>query len=118
MKLRIKKDGWWVFRDVIANGEEFRTYGALYSVKKYVPGHVYDPCNCAEDGNGPWGRLPKQYWESVNHADYVIYSYSTPIAWHDYYQDKWVMPDEKYSATTSDHQSLVCTAISELPNAS
>lgn len=43
-------------------------------------------------------------------ADYVIYSYATPIAWHTHY-GLWVVPDVKYSVTTTRHQSLVRDAI-------
>ena len=52
------------------------------------------------------GQLPKP-WVSVlgeafraGRVSQVIYSYSTPIAWHD--SDRgWVIPDVSYSATTS-----------------
>jgi hypothetical protein len=52
-----------------------------------------------------WGRLPA-LWQKAYHQDrptYVVYSYSTPIAW---YGDRgWVMPPLKYSVTTTSHQS-------------
>lgn len=37
---------------------------------------------------------------------YVVYSYSTPIAWYTK-RGEWVVPEEKYSHTTSRHQSVV-----------
>lgn len=41
---------------------------------------------------------------------YVVYSYSTPIAWA-LDDNTWVMPKDKYSVTTSKHQGLVRYAI-------
>ena len=41
--------------------------------------------------------------------DYVIYSYATPIAWHG--RNGWVVPDTRYSQTTSCHQGAVKTAV-------
>lgn len=42
-------------------------------------------------------------------ADYIVYSYATPIAWHG--KDGWTVPDALYSATTSKHQGLVRSAV-------
>ena len=36
--------------------------------------------------------------------DYVVYSYSTPIAW--VISDEWVRTTERYSVTTSKHTGL------------
>jgi len=41
---------------------------------------------------------------------YVVKSYSTPIAWR-LDDGTWVVPEEKYSATTSRHQSRVRRAV-------
>jgi hypothetical protein len=41
---------------------------------------------------------------------YVVYSYATPIAWVRE-NGEWVVPAEKYSATTSRHQSIVRMAV-------
>ena len=90
------RDGWWKFRDVIAKGEQFKTHGALRSITT----------------RSTLGRLPREYHTSVSSADYVIYSYATPIAWRE--EGQWITPDVKYSATTSRHQSKVFTAIAEL----
>jgi hypothetical protein len=94
------RDGWWKFRDVIAKREDFSTHGAL------------------RGEFGPFistGQLPAD-WRNLLQigADYVIYSYGTPIAWHRPADDLWIMPDEKYSVTTSRHQSKIFTAIAEL----
>lgn len=38
-------------------------------------------------------------------AEFVIYSYATPIAWRS--GDQWVISRERYSRTTSRHQSYL-----------
>jgi len=48
--------------------------------------------------------------ETAARIRYVVYSYATPIAWvRD--NGEWVVPVEKYSATTSRHQSIVRMAV-------
>jgi hypothetical protein len=48
--------------------------------------------------------------ETAARIRYVVYSYATPIAWvRD--NGEWVVPAEKYSATTSRHQSIVRLAV-------
>lgn len=59
------------------------------------------------------GRLPGEYSALASHADYVIYSYSTPIAWRDSEDGKWYLPHIRYSVTTSKQQSRVLTALSQ-----
>lgn len=54
------------------------------------------------------GRLPREWFDSLTHADYVVTSYATPIAWH-VPDEGWVRPAVKYSPTTSRHQG-VCPA--------
>jgi hypothetical protein len=43
--------------------------------------------------------------------DYIVYSYSTPIAWHGF--DGWYVVEQKFSVTTSKHQNYVRRAIAE-----
>jgi hypothetical protein len=67
---------------------------------------------------GAYGELPEE-WQEIYHQDqpdYVVFSYRTPIAWHvpddsDDGGERWVVPDIKYSATTTRHQRLVLTAL-------
>lgn len=47
----------------------------------------------------------------VNGADYFVYSYDTPIAWHSL--DGWYVVSQKFSVTTSKHQNLVRRAIAD-----
>jgi hypothetical protein len=44
--------------------------------------------------------------------DYMIWSYETPIAWR--YRGEWAQNREKYSPTTTQHQHIIATAISQL----
>lgn len=44
--------------------------------------------------------------------EYVIYSYATPIAWK--MDDKWFIPDVKYSVTTTRHQNKIRVVIGEM----
>jgi hypothetical protein len=41
---------------------------------------------------------------------FVVYSYRTPIAWKNE-GGEWIVPAEKYSVTTSRHQSVVRRAV-------
>ena len=58
------------------------------------------------------GYLPADYRDELltewdgGLVDYVVYSYGTPIAWHNI-REGWNIPPVKYSRTTSRHQSTV-----------
>jgi hypothetical protein len=64
------------------------------------------------------GRLPEEYSVLLNtqsrsgQVQYVLYSYSTPMAWLLEGGD-WVRPPVKYSVTTTGHQSVFASAIRE-----
>ena len=47
----------------------------------------------------------------VNGADYIVYSYDTPIAWHS--SNGWYVVAQKFSVTTSKHQNYTRRAIAE-----
>ena len=47
---------------------------------------------------------------TAGQVSYVVMSYSTPIAWYTK-RGEWVIPQEKYSHTTSRHQSVVRQAV-------
>jgi len=66
------------------------------------------------------GRLPAEYSDSAQSADYVVFSYDTPIAWHLAGQDAerdeaWIVPGTPYSRTTTQHQTAVSDALYSLP---
>ncbi len=96
-KLRVN-GSWMDFRACLARRESFTTHGALRGVSQ--PASV------------TLGRLPREYHTSALRADYVVYSYVTPIAWHG--PDGWTVPDTRYSVTTSKHQGRIATAVSQL----
>jgi len=59
---------------------------------------------------GAWvdntGQLPPEYAKEIREGnpEYIVFSYETPIMWHDAVTGKWRFPRVKYSATTSSHQ--------------
>lgn len=63
------------------------------------------------------GKLDEGWYESVAEADYVVYSYQTPIAWHIPGMHAWMVPETRYqndegkpSKTTTRHQNMIRTA--------
>lgn len=58
---------------------------------------------CLSDEGRDWPR-------QLSDARYVVWSYHTPIAWLTI-DDEWIVPDIRYSMTTSQHQSLVRSAL-------
>ena len=62
------------------------------------------------EGTHGTGQLPQDWantFQARSHViDFVVYSYATPIAWHDI-EAGWVMPDERYSPTTSKQQGKI-----------
>ena len=91
---------WWGLGKVLGARETWRTHGALR-------GGPHAPFQT--------GRLPADWCRTLqarSHlVDYTIYSYQTPIAWHDK-ESGWIIPAEHYSVTTTRHQNLVRTAVS------
>lgn len=53
----------------------------------------------------------EKFYADANAVDYIVYSYSTPIAYHNSITDEWTVPEVKYSVTTSRHQSVVRHAL-------
>lgn len=82
----------------LAAFEEFRTSGSLKGER--TNGYPVYP-----------GRLPDEFRQALrdDEPDYVVYSYSTPIAWHG--KRGWVMPDTRYSVTTSKSQGRIRFAL-------
>lgn len=103
LKLNAKsgdKAGWWHFHDALkGNPEDFTTSGALRGSQGAARYNT--------------GQLPENYRESAREATYTVYSYDTPIAWLTP-DGVWIVPDVKYSVTTSAHQSKIATAISQI----
>lgn len=108
MKKLKAKGSWTQFTDPLIGRESFRTHGALSGEPMYVSNH-FDGCYCI---NAHYmGSLPEHYWESFAHASYAVYSYETPIAWLNE-DGVWIVPNIKYSNTTTAHQNKIRTALS------
>lgn len=87
----------------IRQGEDFATSGALkgeVNPRWVGPGRMRP-----EDGRELYVA------QSVVGIDYVVYSYGTPIAYRTEDTGEWVVPDVKYSVTTSKHQGMVQYAL-------
>src|SRR5687767_753500 len=84
------------YADALSSLTPFKTRGSLEG--QYVPVWRF-------------GRLDYDYRDSFKQADYAVFSYSTPIAWH-IPDVGWVMPDVHYSQTTTRHQGKIRTALS------
>lgn len=90
---------------------------ALAQAGQYIANRLSFTCNRtlrATYFNSFTGRLPEDRVTGFNRATdaddfYAVYSYQTPIAW--YAHGTWVVPDVKYSPTTSRHQSIVRNAV-------
>jgi len=89
-------------RTAIRNCKPFKTSGALEGVSGN-PGYI--------------GRLNstarEAYFRDANTIDYVVLSYSTPIAWHTS-DGRWVVVGQNFSVTTSSHQSAVRLALDSI----
>lgn len=84
----------------IAALESFKTSGSLWGTDQ----PLYEGLT--------HGRLPQEHRAALTNAwvedavIYIVFSYSTPIAWM-LKDGSTVIPDVKYSPTTSAHQSIV-----------
>lgn len=87
---------WLEYESVLAAREPFTTSGAL----RGVASPIYETS----------GRLPVEHLDSFLNADYAVYSYDTPIAWHRE-TGGWEVPFVGYSRTTTRHQNKIRTAL-------
>lgn len=92
---------WHAMAKAMASGDDFATSGALRGQR--ITGALT---------NWDMGRLPAEFYSGAMFAGYVVWSYGTPIA---YRQDgEWIIPEVKYSLTTTRHQSRIRAAIASL----
>lgn len=87
-------------------------------VDKAIPFKMGNVSGTVENGaySINWGRLPEQHKQLIRDVvgksrAFVIYSWVTPIAVHNLETDEWVIPQVKYSNSTTAHQSKVRVAI-------
>lgn len=84
----------WQAREALSERRAYTTHGAMYAI----------------EGVTGTGRLPRdwadEYRADMDHITYTVVSYSTPIAWV-LDNGTVVIPDVKYSVTTSKHQGML-----------
>jgi hypothetical protein len=104
-KYRVNSDLWTVLQDILTGSPEEFDASNMYGRNVKV-GMLSD-----------LGRLPDE-WRAVWHNDkdntvYAIWSYLTPIAWRTYRNGRavWIIPDVRYSVTTTKHQNKVRVAL-------
>ncbi len=108
-------------RQAIAHREEFETSGALRGTHAiYFEGELR-------------GASLDRFWQDRKRIDYAVISYKTPIAWHvqtcgcnlsadgksghwsacdpEDQKGRWVVVGDKFSVTTTHHQSAVLSAM-------
>lgn len=93
----------------IPNGEEFTAGARTFGVHNFRG--VESP---QLPGAGSLNEVERTTLHAdylVSGIDYVIWSYQTPIAWH-LPTGEWHVVDQKFSVSTSNHQSLVRFALS------
>jgi hypothetical protein len=74
------------------------------------------PRGAAQLGASPTGdpnRLPEEWRKDIEHASHVVYHYGTPVAWIDSRDGGWVVPDVKYTPSTSGCQNRIREALAE-----
>ena len=79
----------------IGRREAFVSHGALSARQHTGPGDMLN-----------FGKMGSEHSNIIKHLqdiDYVVHSYNTPIGVHSQSQG-WVIPEAKYSPTTSKHQ--------------
>lgn len=114
-KYRVNADSWTELWDIlVASPEEFNPDSAT------IRGRMYG----GSAQGYTEGALPDEYASEMRDSivRYVIFSYDTPIAYRrvaDWNANgtanyEWVMPDVKYSVTTSKHQGKARTALSQI----
>lgn len=93
---------------------DFFTYAALLNQREafQAGGNVSGHPKLAS--NPHTGQLPQIFRESFVNSDYAVWSYRTPIAWYSPLADAWIIPNVKYSPTTTSHQNKIKVALDHL----
>lgn len=86
------KDAWKHIRD----RKTFKTHGSLAG----TPDAEYHTARLNKHDSA-------EYLKNIDDIDFVVLSYATPIAWHYRSSDKWFVVREKFSITTSKHQTQI-----------
>lgn len=111
MELLPMRGGWWTFAKVLRERKPFAGATTASDARRApLHGNPVDPATTVELTNE--SQLPAG-WAAVlrsESVDYVVWDYATPIAWHVAGQADWVIPDVRYSKTTTRHQNLMRVA--------
>lgn len=100
-RLSVRRTTWMEYRDTLRELEPFDTHGSLRGDRDtFSVGRMPDPWRSEYDERRPF-------------IDYTVLSYATPIAWHDK-ERGWILPDARYSVTTSRQQSRINPAVAAL----
>lgn len=100
VKITVRDHDMVAFAALLMNGQAFDTHGYLKARRGFAGLGEYVPFDDIER-------------EELIQAQFVVYSYDTPIAWRTQ-KGAWVLNGTRYNATTSRHQSKVFSAISQL----
>lgn len=95
--ITVRKDDAVAFAQFLNANQEFNTHGHLKARREFAGLGEYEPFDHIE-------------LDELMMAQYVVYSYDTPIAWRTK-TGAWVRNVTRYSATTSGHQTKVFSAI-------
>jgi len=97
------RTSWIDFRDVILSGEAFTISSGTFYGGPVKPGYA---------AHLEMGRMPNNEREIFRalapEIDYVIYSYATPIAWHERGADVWHLTEAGHSNSTKRHKGKLC----------
>lgn len=111
MELLPMRGGWVQFAKVLRQRKAFAGATTASDARRApLHGNPVDPATTVEL-TAECQLTPG--WASVLRAeavDYVVWDYATPIAWHVAGQADWVIPDVRYSKTTTRHQNLMRVA--------
>jgi hypothetical protein len=100
LNLTVRKDTPLQFAALLLAGQEFNTHGNLRARRGFCGLGAYVPFDDVEV-------------DELHRAQYVVYSYDTPIAWRTN-RGAWVLNQTRYGATTSKHQGKIFSAIDQL----
>lgn len=104
---------WTLYAETLAAGKPFTTPTGYLRGERHTPGvHVRR------------GWLDERHAATLDDADYVVWSFDTPIAWHvpqwtgrtgwQGRRARWHVPAVHHSQTTTVHQGKILTAVTSV----
>lgn len=112
---RVSADMWTVLQDIlVGTPEDFNSDSASLTGRSFKSVYPHHGRMSGHDEDVFRGH------RAAGAITYVVYSYSTPIAYRISVMvlgenvNEWIVPDHKYSVTTSKHQGKVRTALSQI----